>query len=205
MPRRLPKGHDVNVGRLLWIGAGLMLIAVPAAADKPVAGVEAGVSFSRISPDAPGQTISRRSGALAGVYVLFPTAITKTIGLQIEAIYNQKNSRIATPDLTVDRKIDYVAVPILAKLPLFKGIYMLEGISLGVPVKARLRTSAGVETDIKPEVTSPDVALVIGGGVPARRAGIEFRYDGGFKRVSKVESAALQWNRSLSGLIRIRF
>jgi hypothetical protein len=185
----------------------LAVAALPASAatDKPTAGVEAGVSFSRVSPDAADETVTRRAGALVGVYVLLPRAITKTIGLQVEAIYNQKDSRLALPSGTVDQKLEYVALPVLAKLPLFKGFYMLEGVSFDLPVKATLRPASGSAQNITNQITSPDVALVIGGGRPIRRAAIEFRYEGGFKVVGKAGAEAAQRNRSLSGLLRVHF
>jgi hypothetical protein len=197
----------MRVVRLLITSVCLigMFVAPAAAADPPVFGVEAGVSFSRVSPDAAGTTATRGAGALAGVYVFFPRAITSTIGLQIEAIYNQKNTEITAAGKTIDQNLDYFAIPILAKLPLFKGIYMLEGASFDFPVRAKLQPSSGSSTDIKDQVTNPDVAMIIGAGIPVQRAGLEFRYEGGFRNVSNVAGAGVQRNRSLTGMFRVHF
>ena len=48
---------------------------------------------------------------------------------------------------------------------------------------------------------SPDVSMIIGGGVPIRKFAIEGRYDGSFTTVFNT-SGAIQRNRSLSRIER---
>ena len=191
----------MRLARILATGLfQIALSVVPALAQAPAVGLEGGMSMSRVSPDAAGQSISRGPGLLAGAYVLVP--VFKTVGIQLEAVYAQKNSHLTS---TTDLKLDYIEVPILAKLKLIKSAYMLEGVALGFPVRARIQPSTGAETDIKSQVTSPDVAIVIGGGVPIQNFAIEGRYEGGFSNFSNVADAAAQRNRSLSLLVRVHF
>jgi hypothetical protein len=164
------------------------------------AGIEAGVSWSRESPDVRGQTITRAPGLLAGGWVQFQPWVP--VGIQIEAVYAQKHMHLSSSS---DLKLDYFEIPVLAKLKLFKGIYMLEGIAFGFPVSAKVTHATGDDTDIKSSITSPDIGLVIAGGVPvAPKVSVEFRYEGGFKKVSNVATADTQRLRSLSGIIRIK-
>jgi hypothetical protein len=162
------------------------------------AGVQAGLSMSRESPDLPGQTITRGAGLLAGGWVQVQPWVP--VGIQVEVVYAQKHMHLTSSS---DLKLDYLEVPILAKLKLFKSIYMLEGIAFGFPVSAKLSPASGSDTDVKDAITSPDIGMVIAGGIPiARKVSVEFRYEGGFKNVSNVPTA-IQRNRSLSGIVRI--
>ena len=86
---------------------------------------------------------------------------------------------------------------------MFKGVYMTEGIAIGFPIRAKIKPSSGSDRDIKDSLTNPDVAIVIGWGVPVGgKAGIEFRYTGGFKKLDKV-SGNVQRNRNYAVLLRI--
>lgn len=171
------------------------------AQDKgPTAGVEIGFSSSRISPDLPGQDISRGGGLLAGGWIGFQPWVP--VGIQIELLYAQKHSQIAGGN---SLSLDYIEIPMLARLKLFKSIYVLEGIALGFPVSAKTTTAAGAETDTKSKVTNPDIGMIIAGGVPiAKKVNLEFRYEGGFKKISNVDTDPSQRNRSLSGVLSIR-
>jgi hypothetical protein len=187
---------------LIALGARPALAQPPPAKPNPVAaGVEAGFSLSRVSPDASGQTITRGPGMLAGGYLQLP--LFTTIGLQLELLYTQKHSHLSS---TTDLNLDYVELPILAKLKLIKAIYMLEGVALSVPLRAKVATAGSAAVDVKGQINRPDIGMVIGGGIPvSSRVSVEFRYEGGFKAVNTSPTAALQRNRSLSGIGRVRF
>jgi hypothetical protein len=184
------------------IASALFLLAIsaaPVAAQGIAGGVEAGVTLSRVSPDAAGQSVSMSPGLLAGAYLDIP--FVTLVGIHIEGLYVQKNSSLGGG---TDLKLDYIEIPVLAKLKLFKGIYMLEGIGIGIPVRARVQPSSGAERDISSQVTTPDIGLIIAGDVPVSgHAAIELRYDGGFRNVNTT-AGATQRNRSWSLLARVR-
>lgn len=188
----------MRFGIALVGGVGLLgVLAAPVAAQTDATvGVDAGVTISKVSPAASGQTVSYGTGLLAGGFGYVP--VSKTIGVLIEADYWQKYSQVNTTDM----KLDYIEIPVMAKLPLFKGLYMTEGAGFAFPVRAQLKTSGGVETDIKTDTTSPDVGIIIGGGFAVQNVGIELRYDGGFRNVSSLATAAAQKNRSWAVLLR---
>ena len=172
----------------------------PALAQDVNAGVEVGLSMSRESPDLPGLTITRGPGLLAGGWVQVQPWVP--VGIQIEAVYAQKHMHLSSSS---DLKLDYLEIPVLAKLKLFKSIYMLEGVAFGFPVSAKVSNATGGDTDIKSAITSPDIGMIIAGGVPvAPKVSLEFRYEGGFRKVSNVANADTQRLRSLSGILRIK-
>jgi hypothetical protein len=176
------------------------LSSAPVFAGQVDAGIEVGVSMSRESPDLPGLTITRAPGLLAGGWV--EVQPWEAVGIQIEVVYAQKHMHLTSSS---DLKLDYLEVPVLARLKVFKSIYILEGIAFGFPVNAKVSHAAGDDTDIKDSITSPDIGMVIAGGVPvAPRVSLEFRYEGGFKKVSSVADAPTERLRSLSGIIRVK-
>ena len=168
--------------------------------QEPIGGIDLGFNMSRISPDASGQSISRGPGLLVGAFVTLQPWVP--VGIQIEILYSQKHSHLSS---TTDLSLDYIEVPVLAKLKLFKTIYMLEGVAFDFPVSAKSTTS-GTDHDIKSTVNNPDIGLIIAGGVPvSKRIALEFRYEGGFKVVNTTANSPAQRNRSLSGVVRIQF
>jgi hypothetical protein len=192
----------MNIVRVFGVVLCLTGLSVaPAFAQKDTtAGVDLGFNMSRISPDASGQTITRGPGLLAGGWVAFQPWVP--VGIQIELLYSQKHSHLSS---TTDLSLDYLEIPVLAKLKLFKTIYMLEGVAFDFPVSAKTTTS-GTDKDIKSQVNNPDIGMIIAGGVPvSKQVALEFRYEGGFKQVDTSANAAVQRNRSLSGVVRVQF
>jgi outer membrane protein with beta-barrel domain len=179
------------------VTAALGLIAATAAPAlaQTTAGVEGGFSLYRISP---GETITRGPGFLAGVYVQKP--LFATIGLQLELIYAQKSTHLGPSE---DLNVSYVQVPILAKLKLIKALYLTEGVAVSWPVRGHTDFSGSVH-DVKAELKSPDLGLVIGGGLPIRRGAVEFRYEGSFK-TTFADEFAFQRGRTLSLIARAHF
>jgi hypothetical protein len=190
----------MKISRVITAALCLLGLAVtPAFAQSAAAGVEVGLSMSRVSPDPPGQTIERGPGALVGGW--FSVQPWVPVGIQIEAVFAQKHSHLTSSQ---DLKLDYIEIPMLAKIKLFKSIYMLEGVAFGFPVSAKVANGSS-DTDIKDTIQSPDIGMVIAGGVPvAKKVSVEFRYEGGFKKVSNVTGAPVERNRSLSGILRIK-
>ena len=171
----------------------------PAPGKSPAWGVEGGFSMSRISPDGPGESITRGPGGIGGLW--FSVQPWVPIGIQVEALYAQRHTHLTD---NTDLKLDYFEVPILAKLKLFKSIYMLEGVAFSIPVNAKVSAPSG-ETDVKSTTRSPEIALVMTGGVPVtKRLSAEFRYEGAFTQVSTLTVGAVHRSRSLSGMLRIK-
>jgi hypothetical protein len=90
-------------------------------------------------------------------------------------------------------------------LSLFKGIFMLEGASLAFPIRASVQAASGADQNIRDQVRSPDVDMVIGGGIPIGRIAVEGRYEGGFRNIFSATGAPAQRNRSFSFIVRTHF
>jgi len=183
------------------LAVGLLFVALSASsarAESGTVGIVAGAVGARVSPPDTGESITMTPSIVVGVYAVIP--ILKSVSFEPELLYVQKYSRRALGSTTTDLQIDYVEVPLLAKMPLFWGTYITEGVSLGFPLKMQgFAPSLG-------QITSPDVAIVIGGGYDIRkRLALEFRYDGGLRRVSKIDTALPQRTRAFMVLAKLHF
>ena len=135
-----------------------------------------------------------------GAYVIIPWL--NSVAIQPELTYVQKRSHSSS---TTDVRLDYIEVPVLARMRVFKGIYATEGVAFGFPVKAEVVASSGATADIKSQITSPDVSIVIGGGGSIGIFGIEIRYEGGFRQIDTTSTATVQRTRNFMLLGRMHF
>lgn len=192
----------MRVGPALAAGLCLLALSAPPAraqSTKFEGGIEAAVDISKLSPK-PQSTSGTGTGVMFGVYAIVP--FLNAVAIQPELVYIQKRSSLTS---TTDENLDYIEIPILARMRLFRAIYMTEGVAFGFPIKAELVPSSGASTDIKSRTTSPDVGVVIGGGVPVGRLGIEFRYEGGFRSVDSSAAATIARTRTYMLLARYHF
>ena len=190
--------------KIAWVAAaGFCLTALssaPVFADQVDAGIEVGVSMSRESPDLPGLTITRAPGLLAGGWLEVQPWVP--VGIQVEVVYAQKHMHLTSSS---DLKLDYLEVPVLARLKVFRSIYILEGIAFDFPLNARVSHAVGDDMNIKDSITSPDIGMVIAAGVSVtQRLSLEFRYEGGLKEFSSVSYAPTERLRSLFGIARVK-
>src|SRR4051812_15017692 len=112
---------------------GVFLLAGSVHAENGTFGIEAGVAGSTlVSPDAA-ESITMRTGAVFGFYAVIP--ILKSLSFVPEVVYVQKHSSRTVGSVKTDLQLDYVELPLLAKMPLFRGTYIIEGVSLGFPVE----------------------------------------------------------------------
>ncbi len=190
----------MNLVRSTGVTVALLALSAPPAVAQPQAvslGVEVGVNASRISPDLNGQSISRGAGMFIGGYVLIPAF--SEVGIQIESAYSQKRTHLTSAQ---DLVLNYFEVPVLAKLPLFKGLYLLPGLAFAFPVTAHLEPTGGAPTDVKSQVTNPDIGLVVAVAYPIERVHVEGRYDGGFRNINSTAGAPTQRSRTFTFLAR---
>jgi len=194
----MPRGECIATmmtRRHRLIGIGLCcaaLMGTPAFAEDFAVGAEAGVTASRFSPSSAGESITLGPGVIAGFYAIVP--IRKSLSLMPELVYVQKYSSRAGGG---DVRIEYVEIPLLVKMPVFRRAYISEGVGFGFPVNA---WGFGQGLSL---TTSPDAAIVIGGGYDFRRLAIEFRYEGGLRHLSRVASAPIQRSRSFTLMVKI--
>jgi|SRR5947207_7706406 len=177
---------------------GAVLLAASVHAETGTFGIEAGLAGSTVVPSGAGESIAMGPGAVVGFYAVIP--ILKSLSFVPEVLYVQKYSRRTAGSIATDLHLEYVELPLLAKMPLFRGTYIAEGVSLGFPVEMH-----GLAPNLV-QITSPDVAIVIGGGYDlAKKLALEFRYEAGLRRVSTAPAAPVQRTRAYVALAKLHF
>lgn len=192
----------MRIARIVVTGICLAGLSAPALA-QPSAGVLFGVGGAKVSPAPPGGTTGMTSSFTVGGYVALP--LTKTIDFMPEIAWDRKGSGFTERSQESTVTLDYIDLNLLARMGLFKSFYMTEGVTIGFPARAQFKSGSSTQ-DIKDDLTNPEIATVVGGGVRVAdgRAGIEFRYTGGIRRVDKTKGADVFRNRSFVGMVRIK-
>ena len=200
MSRPLP------LGSFLCVTVALILLSALPASGQP----------------APAKPASARPWGVdvgGGVsYLTVPKGTSRSMGLDISGGVSATVPFISVyrlqPELRLDhreskvrgtkRTFDFLDIPILVHIKVFKKLYMNEGPAFHVPLRATVR-GAGGKTDVKSN-TRTDISLVIGvGAKTGKRVGIEGRWDSGMKGTQKTVPAGdvATRHRSLTGLLVI--
>lgn len=192
----------MRLGSLLYGTLVLLLLsALPASAQTasvpPAWGVQVGGGISYLTVP-KGTSRSMGSDVSGGIFANVP--FIGVYRLQPELRFEHRQSEVAG----TTRKFDYLVVPVLVKIKLFKGLFMTEGPAFHVPLRAKVE-SAGRETDVKSN-TKVDISLVMGvGRKVGNKVTLEGRWETGAKQVQKTVASGdvVTRHRSITGLISI--
>ena len=168
----------------------------PLFAQIPGLGVKGGVNLAtqQVSGDDAGDDgLKTLTGLVAGVFMTFP--IASWLDLQPEVLYSVKGSRFAESGFSGSALIDYLEVPLLARISRRgsgkTGFYAAGGPYAAFKLRARTRVKFGgstEEVDIGEEVESTDFGLSIGGGLEFGSLVFDGRYSHGLKDIDKDRS-----------------
>ena len=176
--------------RRITILALILTIASAAQALAQVSyGGKAGINYADVSFDGDVSS-SGRVGLLAGGFVTVP--LRGWLAAQAEVIYTVKGTSVDVADIETDFIVDYVEVPLLARIPIRKNIYAAVGPSMAFRIRARSRTDFGgsiEEIDVKDDVESFDVGVVGAVGIEFGRWVFDGRYTHGLSDLDPSEDA----------------
>ncbi len=170
-------------------------VASPADAGVSI-GVQGGVSFSDLSGDAPANTsYGKSAGAVAGG--ILELDVAREVRLSLQPRFVQRGTRIlvAQDDGTsldsVQVRLDYLSVPILAKIMAgSRRTFVTGGFDLGFPLQVTLDDGVQ-EQDAGHLVRDFDLAVEVGFGVvfPVHRSSLnlELRYTQSLLNVADFE------------------
>jgi Outer membrane protein beta-barrel domain len=157
------------------------LVCAAPAMGQITYGARAGVNFANVSFDGQGDVpTSGRVGLLAGGFATIP--LRGWLAAQPELIYTVKGARLDIADIDTDFIVDYVEVPLLARIPIRRKLYVAVGPSMAFRVRARSRTSFGGSTeefDLKDDVETFDLGIVGAAGIEFGRWVVDGRYTHG--------------------------
>jgi hypothetical protein len=176
----------------------------PAAAMGPVeAGVKGGVNFANQSADPDDAELAdSRMGLALGGFVGFP--VLPSVTIQPEALFMMKGDEEEADGASGSYKLNYIEVPVLAKIgfmsqsPAHPSIFL--GPSFGINTTAKAEGESGglaFEADVKDETNVMDIGVVVGGGVDFANFGVDVRYTRGFTNVNDSSTDDTTINNSV--------
>jgi hypothetical protein len=191
----------------------LLLCAGTAAAQITGQGVRGGVNISTLntSDDESGESADWHVRGVAGGYLTW--RMFSWLELQPEVLYSLKGAKVEEGDVTAKALLDYLEVPILARIsrgaPGTRRFYGVAGIALGVLLRAKTRADFGgatEEIDIKDDIETLDLGAVVGGGMEFGSLVIDARYTHGIRDIDKdtTDSVTVK-TRAASITVGIRF
>lgn len=159
-------------------------MASPAAAQASF-GVRVGANFANLSfdPDDEDDT-STRTGLNVGAFATFP--INPRFAFQPEVLYSQQGSKASEGDFEATLKLDYVNVPLLAKINLSSGqnpVSLLVGPQIGFLTGAKIEAE-GEELDLEEVTESTDWGLVVGMSATMGNFVLDGRYTWGLSNIN---------------------
>jgi hypothetical protein len=145
-------------------------------------GVKAGVNFANLSFDGEEGDVpsNGRVGPLAGAFATMP--LRGWLSVQPEAIYTVKGASLDIAEIESDFIVDYLEVPLLARISVPRNFYVAVGPSLAFRLRARSRTAFGGSTeelDLKDDVEQFDLGVVGAAGIEIGRWVFDGRYTHG--------------------------
>ena len=174
-----------SIGRITCLMALItFLYASPGAAQDFT--VKAGISAATIhfapesgSQDLPGG--SSRSGMIAGVS--FMPRPADLGGIQVEVLVHQKGVRnLLRRDDAI--RLTYLEVPVVFHVDVDQtprgAVFVVAGLAPAFALRASYEDD-GESKDIKDDIETYDVGVVVGGGVEYRRLTVEARYTWGLR------------------------
>jgi Outer membrane protein beta-barrel domain len=204
-----------HIIRTAWLAAILTFtVTAPLFAQIPGFGVKGGVNLATqqtSGEDAGDDGLETFPAAVAGVFMTFPVA--SWLDLQPEVLYSVKGSRFAESGFSGTALIDYLEVPLLARVSRRgsgrMGFYAAGGPYAAFKMRARTRVKFGGSTeemDIGEDVESTDFGLSIGGGIEFGSFVFDGRYSHGLKDVDKDRSDRIQvTNRAVAVTAGFKF
>jgi hypothetical protein len=188
------------------------LVAAPAAAHAQgmQLGAKAGLSVATQETSGPdgGDSLDPRYGVVAGAFWTLP--LGSWLDLQVEGLYVNKGARVTLFGVKSTAVIDYVEMPVLARVRFGSGhvrYYGAGGPSTAFRIKAKTRATFGdatEELDISDDVEAIDFGVAAGGGVEIGRLVIDARYTYGFTDIDKDAKSETR-NRAIAVTAGFRF
>jgi hypothetical protein len=213
-PRGDRAGRWVRVLRICCFALGLAgFFSVPSLAQGLGLGVKGGVNIAteRFQGDDGSPSVDPRIGGVAGVFATL--RLLSWLDLQSEGLYSMKGARLDLEGVQSSAWLDYLEVPILARVSRQGGgarrYFVAAGPSVGVRLRARSRTRFANSTeyvDIGDELERLDFGVAASGGVELGSIVLDGRYTLGLTDIDKDKTDTVTvTNRTISFTVGFKF
>lgn len=188
--------------------------ASPLFAQLPGLGVKGGVNLATektSGEDAGDDDFTTFPALVAGVFMTYTVA--PGLQFQPEVLYSVKGARVKESGFTSTAHLDYLEVPLLARVSKRgggrMGFYAAGGPYFAYLLRARTRTAFGGSTeelDVSEQVERTDFGVSIGGGVEWGRVVVDARYIHGLRDIDKDHRDGIKiTNRAIAITAGFRF
>jgi Outer membrane protein beta-barrel domain len=197
--------------RRTWsLACGALLIcASPAFAQGIAVGVKGGVNVATqdVTGDAGSPSSDWLTTGVVGGFVTLP--ISSWLDVQAEGLYAMKGLRLNVAGIKSSLKLDYLEVPVLARVRFAHRYYAAGGPSMAFALRARARTTFNdftTELDVMDQVERFDFGVAMGGGVEFGSVVVDGRYTLGLTDIDKDKTDTIATkNRTISVTAGFRF
>jgi hypothetical protein len=152
-------------------------------------GIKGGMNMSNLSTDPAGleDADTLQSFALG---IWYGRPLNRQFSLLAEGLYSVKGDAESGDEYDVSTKVSYLDIPVLAKMgfmhggPIQPSVFLGPSMALNLSAKSRFEGEGSeIEVDVKDQMNTFDLGLVVGGGVEfpvgKRSFGVELRYSKG--------------------------
>ncbi|MFN8178196.1 MAG: porin family protein [bacterium] len=166
-------------------------------------GIKGGVNFANQTVDPKdAQLADMRTGLALGGFVGLP--VLPNLMIQPEALFMMKGDQGQSGGIDGTYKLNYIEVPVLAKLgfmsqsPAHPSLFVGPSVSINTTAQTAV---SDITTDVKDQTKPVDVGLVVGGGVDFQKLGIEARYTRGFTNVNDASGSTTDVKNSVISIM----
>lgn len=176
-----------------FLASSLFFASQYASAQSDISyGIKAGLNVSSIVGDAT-DNLNMKTGIHAGGFVEF--GINEHFSIQPEVIFStqgakyERDSDLDGTNEDICDRLNYINIPILAKIDVLDGLSAQIGPQLGILASAKTKLGDNDSTDIKDDLKSTDIGLAIGLGYEIEE-GVTFdaRYNMGITDIAKSDA-----------------
>lgn len=196
--------------RIAMVALALILAAPHAFAQGISWGIKGGANLTTVKFEGETEATSARWSGVGGAFFIVP--FHRGVSLQPEILYAMKGARLRATGTQPSLLLDYVEVPILARVSArLSGakIFFVGGAAPAFRVRARTRTKfsgSTEEIDISDQVERLDAGIVGGAGIEIGSMLVDARYTFGIMNIDKDTSdTAKATNRAVSITLGWRF
>jgi len=177
--------------RILFIAA--MFVTAVSFSQQTTFGVRAGANISRWNITSIGSDI--KSSSLAGLEagLLADLSVSRSFSIQPEVDFSMYGTKFSSGGSSIEYRVNYINIPVLAKYHLPQGVSFFAGPQLGLLISAKGKIEGEEKQDIKNYLKSTDVFAVIGAEYDSPiGVSVGVRYNHGFVNIYEEEEGSIK-------------
>ena len=157
------KLNNMKMQKTSILAAFILLISAAVNGQNLRFGLSAGVDVSRLAlSGASGGPVVNKTNVAGGLS--FEAMISSNFGIQLDASYSSQGAGVIYDDGSTSGsyQLDYITIPVVAKLYGTKNLSFVVGPQVGFLIKANTRSTGNPDVDVKDQLENIDFYAVFG-------------------------------------------